>query len=205
MTIFNILSLAAAMFLLAITPGPGVMATVSKALSSGVKHTVPVITGIIIGDLIFLLLAIYGLAVIAETFTGLFTLIKYLGAGYLIWMGIRLWRTHPTKLDIIEPGSRSGVYSFLCGLFITLGNPKVILFYLGFLPAFIELEILSVIDVITVAFVVSAVLGLVMLFYAVTASWAGRLFKSEKAQNRMNKTAGSVMICTGSVLLLRTS
>ncbi len=204
MTIFSILGLAAAMFLLAITPGPGVFATVSKALSSGFKHAVPVVMGIVAGDLIFLLLAIFGLSLIAETFSGLFTLIKYLGGGYLVWLGIRLWRSNPSKIDITEPNSQSKKYSFLGGLSITLGNPKVILFYLGFLPTFVDLKVLSSLDVAIVAFVVSLVLGSVMLFYAFTASRARQLFKSESAQTKMNRIAGSVMIGTGAVLLSKT-
>lgn len=201
MTIFSILGLAAAMFLLAITPGPGVFATVSKALSSGFKHAVPVVVGIVVGDLVFLLFAIFGLSLIAETFSELFTLIKYLGGGYLIWLGIKLWRSNPSKTNITESKSQSRKYSFLGGLTITLGNPKVILFYLGFLPTFVDLKVLSSLDVAIVAFVVSMVLGSVMLFYAFTASQARRLFRSESAQNRINKTAGSVMIGTGAVLL----
>ncbi len=204
MTIFSILGLAAAMFLLAITPGPGVFATVSKALSSEFKHAVSVIIGIVAGDLIFLLLAIYGLSAIAETFGTLFTIIKYLGGGYLIWLGIKLWRSNPTKSGIAESKPQSGKYSFLGGLSITLGNPKVILFYLGFLPTFVDLNMLSTIDVAVVAFVVSLVLGSVMLFYAFTASRARQLFKSESAQKKMNKTAGSVMIGTGAILLSKT-
>ncbi len=204
MTIFSVLGLATAMFLLAITPGPGVFATVSKALSSGFKHAIPVVIGIVTGDLIFLLFAIFGLSLIAETFSGLFTLIKYLGAAYLIWLGIKLWRSSPCSSDFSESKSLSKKYSFLGGLSITLGNPKVILFYLGFLPTFVDLNMLSILDVAIVACVVSIVLGSVMLFYAFTASRARQLFKSESAQNKMNKTAGSVMIGTGAVLLSKT-
>ena len=204
MTIFGILGLAIAMFLLAITPGPGVFATVSKALSSGFNHAVPVVIGIVVGDLMFLLLAIYGLSMIAETFSDLFTIIKYLGAGYLIWLGIKLWRSTPSETNISELKPQSNRLSFLGGLSITLGNPKVILFYLGFLPTFVDLKTLSNTDVALVAFVVSLVLGSVMLFYAFAASRARELFKSESAQNKMNKTAGSVMIGTGAILLSKT-
>ena len=204
MTIINTLGLAIAMFLLAITPGPGVFATVSKALSSGFKNTIPDIMGIVAGDLIFLLFAIYGLAAIAETFNALFALIKYLGAAYLIWLGIRLWRTRALMTGVPEENNHSGKYSFLGGLSITLGNPKVILFYLGFLPAFVNLGALSSIDVAVVALVVSFVLGGVMLFYAFTASRARRLFKSESAQGRMNRVAGCAMITTGTILLTKT-
>jgi threonine/homoserine/homoserine lactone efflux protein len=203
-TLFSLLGLAAAMFLLAITPGPGVFATVSKALSSGFQHAVPVVIGIVCGDLIFLLFAIYGLAMIAETFHWLFTTLKYIGGIYLIWLGVKLWRSSPSSLEITESKPRSRRYSFLGGLSITLGNPKVILFYLGFLPTFLDLPALSSFDIFVVAAVVSLVLGSVMLVYAFMASRARQLFKSERARNRINKTAGSVMIGTGGVLLTKT-
>jgi threonine/homoserine/homoserine lactone efflux protein len=202
-TLVSILGLAAAMFLLAITPGPGVFATVSKALASGFRHAVPVVAGIVVGDLVFLLFAIYGLAVIAETFSLMFTAVKYFGGVYLIWLGIRLWRSTPASLEIAESISQSKRFSFFGGLSITLGNPKVILFYLGFLPTFLDLQSLTNLDIAVVAFVVSVVLGAVMLLYAFMASRARELLKSERAQNRMNRTAGSVMIGTGAVLLTR--
>jgi threonine/homoserine/homoserine lactone efflux protein len=202
-TLVSILGLAAAMFLLAITPGPGVFAAVSKALASGFRHAVPVVAGIVVGDLVFLLFAIYGLAVIAETFSLIFTAVKYFGGVYLIWLGIRLWRSTPASLEIAESISQSKRFSFFGGLSITLGNPKVILFYLGFLPTFLDLQSLTNLDIAVVAFVVSVVLGAVMLLYAFMASRARELLKSERAQNRMNRTAGSVMIGTGAVLLTR--
>ncbi len=204
MTLLSIAGLAAAMFLLAITPGPGVFATVSKALSSGFKHTAPVIVGIVFGDLIFLLFAIYGLSTIAESFNALFLVIRYLGSGYLVWLGIKLWRSTPGSIDVADIETQSSRYSFLSGLSITLGNPKVILFYLSFLPTFVRLDQLSPLDVMVVASVVSLVLGFVMLFYAYTASRTRELFKSTSAQKKLNKTAGTVMIGTGALLLSKT-
>ncbi|WP_345986340.1 LysE family translocator [Sulfurimonas sp. HSL-1656] len=200
MTFYSIAGLSAAMFVLAVTPGPGVFITVSKALASGFRNTLPVIAGIVTGDLIFLLFAIFGLAAIAETFETMFLIIKYLGAGYLIWLGIRLWRTHPEKMEI----AASKKHRFLSGLSITLGNPKVILFYLGFLPTFVDLNALSSLDIFSIAFIVSSILGAVMSFYAYSASRARQLFKNERTQKHMNEVAGSVMIGTGSLLLYRT-
>lgn len=204
MTLLNILGLAAAMFLLAITPGPGVFATVSKALSSGFRQTVPVILGIVLGDLIFLLFAIYGLSAIAETCNALFLAIRCIGSAYLVWLGVKMWRSVPTRVDMTCVKKQSARYSLLGGLSITLGNPKVILFYLSFLPTFVSLNQLSTLDIVTVATIVSLVLGSVMLFYAYTAARARELFKSVSAQKRMNRTAGTVMIGTGALLLSKT-
>ncbi|MDC9714419.1 MAG: LysE family translocator [Gammaproteobacteria bacterium] len=204
MAILSILGLAAAMFLLAITPGLGVVAIISKALSSGFKHAIPMVIGIVVGDLIFLLFAIFGLSMVAEAFSELFTLIKYFGGGYLIWLGVKLWQSNSSKSDMTALKLQSKKHSFWSGLSITLGNPKVILFYLGFLPTFVNLQLLSSLDVAIVALVVSVVLGSVMLFYAYTASRARRFLKNGSAQNKMNKIAGSVMIGTGAVLLSKT-
>jgi threonine/homoserine/homoserine lactone efflux protein len=201
MTLASILALAGAMLLLAIAPGPGVFATVARALASGLKHSTFVVLGIITGDLIFLLFAIYGLATVAANLHGLFVVIKYIGAVYLIYLGVRLWLAKPESVHIqAATEDHSWKSNFLTGLFITLGNPKVILFYLGFLPTFVDLTSLSGLDVWVIATVVSLVLGLTMLAYAYTASRARTLFQDTNSQRWMNRSAGSAMIATGSVL-----
>ncbi len=201
MTLISIFALTGAMLLLAITPGPGVFATVARALASGLKHSAFVVLGIVTGDLIFLLFAIYGLATVATNLHGLFVVIKYIGAVYLIYLGVRLWHAKPENIQI-QAGTEdlSWKSNFLTGLFITLGNPKVILFYLGFLPTFVDLTSLSSLDVGVIATIVSLVLGLTMLAYAYAASRARTLFQDTSSQRWMNRSAGSAMIATGSVL-----
>jgi len=201
MTLQNISGLVIALLLFALTPGPGVFATISKALSSGFKTAVPFIIGIMFGDLILLLLAIYGLSAIAETFNALFLLIRLLGSGYLIWLGIKLLRSSPRNVDISTTEMKSYKNNMLGGLSLTLGNPKVIVFYLSFLPTFIRLDTLTSLDIVLVASVASLVLGSVLLFYAYTASRTRELFKSANAQKKMNKVAGTAMIGTGALLL----
>ncbi len=191
------------MFILAITPGPGVFATVARALASGFWHSSVVVLGIVTGDLVFLLLAMYGLSAIAEYLSGFFLVVKYLGAGYLIYLGIHLWRVRPEILKIKEIEELSWKSNFLSGLFITLGNPKVILFYLGFLPTFIELSTLSNWDAIAIATVVAIVLGSTMLGYAFLADRSRTLFQNHGGQTIMNRIAGSVAIATGTVLAVK--
>lgn len=204
MTLISILALAGAMLLLAITPGPGVFATVARGLASGLKVSAFVVLGIVAGDLIFLLFAIYGLATVAENLHGLFVVIKYVGAVYLINLGVRLWFAIPDKTQVqAETEDLSWQSNFLTGLFITLGNPKVILFYLGFLPTFVDFTSLTSSDVGVIATVVSLVLGLTMLAYAYAASKARALFKDVSAERWMNRSAGSAMIATGSALAIK--
>jgi threonine/homoserine/homoserine lactone efflux protein len=203
MTPLSLAAFAGAMFLLAITPGPGVFATVARALASGFAHASVVVMGIVIGDLVFLLLAIYGLAAVADLLGELFVLVKYLGAGYLLWLGLRLWRNDDVATGATPMKQSSWFVDLTSGLLITLGNPKVILFYLGFLPAFVDLATLNAGDVVIIAGVVSLVLGATMLGYAYAASRARRLFQSQETRRILNRTSGSVMIATGAVLATR--
>ena len=200
MTFLSLLALAGAMLLLAITPGPGVFATVSRALASGFNNAAIVVMGIIAGDLIFMVMAIYGLAAVAEMMGSLFNVVKYVGAAYLVWLGIGLLRAESKPVEVEGVVEHSWRANFFTGLFITLGNPKVILFYLGFLPTFVDLAALTTLDVISIAVVISTVLGGTMLGYAFLAAKARNLFKDPKAERIMNRSAGSVMIATGAVL-----
>ena len=203
MTLLSVLGLAGAMFLLAITPGPGVFATVARSLASGSGHATVVVLGIVTGDLLFLLLAIFGLAALAEVLGGLFAVVKYAGAGYLIWLGLRLWMMTPESTKLEGVRELSWKANFFTGLVITLGNPKVILFYLGFLPTFLDLTRLEAMDIVVVATVVSVVLGAVLMGYAYAAGRARKLFASPRAERTLNRSAGSVMIVTGAVLATR--
>ncbi len=203
MTPLTLITFAAAMFLLAASPGPGVFATVARALASGFSHAAVLVLGIVIGDLIFLLLAIYGLSAMAEILGSFFTFVKYAGGLYLIWLGIKIWRSPVKSHSIRGIRELSWKKNFISGLVITLANPKVILFYLGFLPTFVDLTSLTRLDVIAISTVVITVLGAVLLAYAWAASSAGQLFKSKKSLTRINRCAGGVMITAGSAILLK--
>jgi len=204
MSSISLFALAGAMLLLAITPGPGVFATVARALASGFKHSAVVVLGIVMGDIIFLLFAIYGLSAVAENLHGLFLAIKYIGAADLVYLGMSLWRAKPGAIKIDAVRELSWRSNFLTSLFITLGNPKVILFYLGFLPTFVNMTSLSSGDVLAIASVVTLILGATMLVYGYAASQARNLFQSTKSQRIMNRSAGSGMIATGVVLATKT-
>ncbi len=199
----NILALAAAVFILAATPGPGIFATLSRALASGFKPACLLAAGIVIGDLIFLLFSIYGLAAAAKLLGGFFLFVKYAGGLYLVWLGFNIMTTGPGASRLKNASPLSNRANFLSGLMITLGNPKVILFYLGFLPTFLDLDRLTYMDVLIAVVVVSGVLGSVLLGYAFTASRARRMLTNPRARRWMNLTSGSVMMTTGAVLISR--
>lgn len=203
MTLLSTLMLAGAMFLLAVTPGPGVLATVARALGSGFRPAAMVVLGIVLGDLLFLLLAIFGLGALAAVLGDLFVGVKLLGAAYLVWLGLQLWRAPAEPANGMNGQDRGAGGDLLSGLLITLANPKVILFYLGLLPTFIDLEQLTAVHILLVAIVVSTVLAATLLGYALAAARARQLIRSERAARLMNRTAGTAMLAAGTTLAVK--
>ena len=135
MTLYSIIGLSLAMMVLAASPGPGVFATVARSLASGFRPALAVICGIVLGDIIFLLLATFGLSVIAQALGDLFLVVKICGGAYLVFLGVKLWVKKPELVSSkYEKRTGLGWGNFTSGLVITLSNPKVILFYCGFLP-----------------------------------------------------------------------
>jgi len=202
MTILNSLAFIGAIFLLAVTPGPGIFATISRAIASGFTHATILIAGIVVGDIIFLLLAIYGLNFIAQTLGAFFMIIKYLGGVYLIYLGYTIYISKVSIKKTTLSNSLSWKTNFLSGLLITLSNPKVIIFYLGFLPAFMNLETLTTIDTTITIILVSTTLSSVLLLYAFLATKATKFLKNQKALNNLNRVSGGIMIGAGSLIIL---
>ena len=200
MTLLSTLSFALAMLILAASPGPGVFATVAWSLSCGFRPALAVVAGIILGNIIFLLFAIFGLAILAQTLGDFFIIIKLLGGGYLIWQGIKIFFNDTRLTDSKEKVASSKSRHFLSGLFITLGNPKVILFYCGFLPTFVSLSTLTLADFLIIIAVIATVLAAVLGTYAWLASSARQLLKTPRQMKRLNRTAGGVMVTAGVII-----
>jgi len=202
MSLVSIFSFAIAIFVLAVTPGPGIFAIISRSLASGFKTTLLMIAGCVTGDIIFLLFAIMGMSVIAQTMGTLFLLVKIVGAGYLIFLGIKIWISKPVPVNQQQINGKKAVRygNYLSGLGITLANPKVILFYCGFLPTFMDLPSMTGFDIIIVTMVLAMVLSLVLISYAYLASSARLFFSSTRSVKWLNRTAGTVMISAGAAI-----
>lgn len=215
MTITSTLALALAVAIFALTPGPAVIAGMARAITSGFRSAVAMHAGVVLGDVLFLLLAIYGLSAISVALGKFFYLVKLAGGAYLIWLGWRLWTAEPVSLDAASgsasvngpptgPSARRRYgRDFSAGLLITLGNPKVILFYAGFLPAFMDLGSLGAADVGVVTAVVVLVLTVVNCSYAWWAARARALFRSRRAARNLNRGAGTVMAGAGVLVATR--
>jgi threonine/homoserine/homoserine lactone efflux protein len=189
-------ALVVGVFVLATTPGPGVFATISCALASGFTAAVAVIVGTVLGDLIFLLLAIFGLTLMIQQFDNAFIIIKGLGSVYLAWLAYKFWTADP----IIPDESNTNIENhniwknFTAGLTIALSNPKVIIFYGAFLPAFVNPADLRLDGILIISAIITVIVGGVMLLYAYLASRARFFFQSEAAMRNLNRTAGGILL-----------
>ena len=192
------------MLVLAASPGPGVFATIARALASGLRPSLAVICGIVLGDVIFLLFAAFGLSMVARALGNMFFIVKICGGADLIWVGVRVWVKKPEPVTaILIRDVRSLWGRFATGLVITLSNPKVILFYCGFLPTFLDLSALTLIDLVIVVTIITIVLGCVLGTYAFLASRARRMFTNQQAVRRLNRVAGGVMVAAGVAIAIR--
>ena len=203
MTLNSIVALLGAMIVLAIVPSSSVFAVVARTISSGFTHGAITVAGILIGDFVFIILAIYGLSAIAGKITILSLLIKYLGGIYLIWLGIKMSRTKLKSIEIERISESSWLSSFFSGLLITLSDSKAIFFYLSFFPAFLDLKNLSIIDAIAILTTTTLAVGGTKLGYAYLANKSRSSLTSLKAQKVTNITAGSMMIITGIFLIVK--
>ena len=204
LTLYSAIGFAVAMLVLAASPGPGVFATTARAMASGFRPALAVIWGIVLGDIIFLLFAAFGLTMVARILGNLFFLVKICGGAYLVWLGIKIWLQKPEPVQSHQnSASRSKWGHFVSGLIITLSNPKVILFYCGFLPTFLDLSALTTVDLALVVAIITAVLSGVLITYAYLASRARRIFTTERAVKRLNRTAGGVMVAAGVAIAAR--
>jgi threonine/homoserine/homoserine lactone efflux protein len=163
-----------------------------------------VICGIVLGDIIFLIFAAFGLSMVARALGNMFFIVKICGGAYLIWLGVRIWFKKPEPVTGTQDSDTHSQWgNFVSGLVITLSNPKVILFYCGFLPTFLDLSTLTVFDLAIVIAIITVVLVGVLGTYAYLASRARKMFTNKRSIRRLNRAAGGVMVATGVAIAVR--
>ncbi len=199
----SIVALFGSMIVLAVIPSVSVLAVSARAAAFGFSHGLFTALGIVAGDIIFILVAVYGLVFVAEAMGEQFRLVKYIGGAYLIWLGISLWRADARAASSERIRESSWGASFLTGLLITLGDQKAILFYLGFFPAFIDLSLMTPTDTLIIIIIAIIGVGGAKLIYAYLADRASLLFRNRSAVRTINILAGCVMIAVGITLLVK--
>lgn len=203
MSMLEILVLFAVMAMLALVPSTSVALVVARSSTLGFLNGVAVAAGIVLGDLIFVFLALLGIAALAEAMGGLFLILKYVAGAYLVWFGVGLLRSKASIQAPSGPSVATLSASVLSGLVITLGDVKAIFFYASLFPAFVDLATITTSDLATIIILTVVAVGGVKLGYAYFASSIVSLARGAGSQRAVKVGAGGFMIGTGSYLLIK--
>ena len=193
---------AFALFILFLTPGPVWVALTARCLHSGFSGGWPLALGVAVGDCLWPLLALLTLTQFAQVYAEMLVGLKFLAVAVFFFLGVQLIRM-PVAQPVVagrltQPGVLTG---FLAGILVSLGNPKAILFYLGILPGFFDIESLSPADITVVVFCSALVPFMGNLLFIVAVNKARTLLTSDLARRRLNVGTGAVLIAVGVFLL----
>ena len=202
MTPTGLLVFSAAYLLAVASPGPGVLSVVARVLARGPGGLLAYVAGFVLGDLIWFTVAATGLAAVAQAFAGVMVAVRLAGAAYLLWIAYQLWTAPVAIPDALAPVA-SGWRATLAGLTLTLGNPKVIIFFVALLPSVVNLDALTMLGFIELAVMIAVILALVLTGYGLAAARARRLFTTPHAMRRLNRGSGVVMAGAAIVVATR--
>ena len=202
MDALSLMMFALALLVAAGTPGPSIAALVARVLARGWREVMPFVAAMWLGELAWLLMALAGLTTLAQSFHLAFSLLKWAGVAYLVWMAWGLWRAPDGTGGAELPRRGSGWSMFGAGLAVTLGNPKIMVFYLALLPSIIDLSSVTLFGLAELVLVALAVMAGVDLAWAFAAAWARRWFRSSRAVRIANRSSATAM--GGAAVLIAT-
>ncbi|WP_120492989.1 LysE family transporter [Microbacterium phyllosphaerae] len=199
-------SLLTACVVISFTPGAGAINTMSNALSQGWRRSIWGIVGQQLALIVHVVIVAAGLGLVVSQSEVLFNVIRYAGAAYLVFLGIRLILTKPASAELEDETGvdlREGHWSMIRrGFWVNLLNPKAIVFFLAFIPQFIRLDQPQLPQYLTLIVTVMVVDVLVMWgFFATAARPFRRLSRSVKGQRILNSVFGALFIAVAALLV----
>jgi threonine/homoserine/homoserine lactone efflux protein len=181
-------------------PGPTVLLVISYALGHGRRSASSTVAGVALGDFTAMTASMLGLGALLATSAALFTVLKWVGAAYLVFLGVKLWRAPVAEaaVDAAAPIARPGRI-FLHAYAVTALNPKSIVFFIAFLPQFLDgaRAVLPQLVIFEASFLALATLN--ALTYALLASAARRTIRKPRVQRTVNRTGGTLLIGAGAL------
>ncbi len=192
------LAFIAASSVLLIIPGPTILTVISYSIAHGRRANLPLIAGVALGDSTALALALLGLGALLATSAWWFTLIKWAGGLYLIWLGARMLLARgPSLASASAPIAFSGWRLFANTWLVTALNPKGMIFFVAFLPQFVQPggEVAAQLAVLAVTFVILATINATL--YAVFAATARRWLAAPRARRTFERVGGSLLCGAG--------
>ena len=198
MTIELWLAFVAASVVLLIIPGPTILSVISYSVAHGRRANVPLVAAVALGDSTALALSLLGLGALLATSAFWFTVLKWVGGLYLLWLGIKLLRAGASPLVADAPPVPVSRWRLFANTWlVTALNPKGMVFFVAFLPQFLRADAPTApqLWVLAITFVVLATINATL--YAVFAAAARRLLASPKAQRRFNLLGGGLLSVAG--------
>ena len=199
----DLLLYAFALLILFLTPGPVWVALIARAMSGGFHAAWPLALGVVVGDVFWPLLAIFGLTFLVGVYADFLNILRYVGAAVFFAMGWLLIKNADKSLGsdsrLTKPGMVAG---FVAGLAVIMSNPKAILFYMGILPGFFDLSAVTYWDIIAICILSAVVPLLGNLVLALSFVWVRGFLASKTAVRRTNITSGALLILVGFVIAL---
>ncbi len=193
---------------IALSPGSGAVLSMTHGLAYGVKKTSATIAGLQLGLAVILLVAGVGVGALLLASATAFTVVKFAGAAYLIWLGLKQWRSHvgaasvPNEVASARAAVPSARERLVMGFFTNVTNPKGIVFMVAVLPQFIDPQRPLWLQLLVLLATTIAVDLVVMHGYAFLASRAQRWLATARARRAQNRVFGGVLMAMGASLLL---
>ena len=184
-----------------LSPGPGVVMTLTNALRYGLRGTLGGILGIAFGALVVAAISATSLGVVLATSALAFTILKFVGAAYLVYLGIRLWRAPPFKFAEQSAHEANFGKRFLEGLSLQLTNPKAIFFFLSVFPQFIDPQQDYALQFTILVLTYSALVVVIHSSYAFFAKRARAWLTSERGGRHVNRLAAATFVFFGAALV----
>ena len=196
MDIFTLLSLAFATFVYAISPGPGLFAVLATSTRYGAIPALWLSIGHVVGDVLYVSVAMFALTIIAQTIADSMVYVRFFGAAYLLFIGIQQYLSKGVSFE--SQREKRSVFKLLLAGFVVGGtNPKTIIYYLSFLPIFIDLNDLTLTTEIQVIVVVGITVLLVLSMANVLGLKLRKYIENPVVIKRVNQITGITMMLVG--------
>ncbi|MCV0370972.1 LysE family translocator [Filomicrobium sp.] len=197
MLLENWLAFSAASALMLAIPGPTVLLVVTYALTHGRKPAAAIVAGVALGDLTAMTASMLGLGVMLATSATLFTILRWVGGLYLIYLGIKLWRSPVYVSEEVEAPKISLGRMFIHSYTVTALNPKSIVFFVAFVPHFIVASdpFLPQLLIMEATFVTLAALNAAL--FALLAASARTTLRSPTVKRTVNRMGGGLLVGAG--------
>jgi threonine/homoserine/homoserine lactone efflux protein len=191
------LAFAAAASVLLVIPGPTILLVVSYALGQGWRTALPMAIGVALGDFTAMTLSMLGIGALLLASATIFTALKWLGAAYLVYLGIKLFRAGDALKAEPRTSAASGVKMAAHAWLVTALNPKSLTFFIAFLPQFIDrnADFLTQMAIFEATFLVLAFAN--AFGYALAASRARGMVSNQRAIRIFNRTGGTLLVGAG--------